>query len=166
MASGGNDISKINTSPTVEAYTLYGGVVGGPDKGDKYYDIRDDWPQTEVRLLSALPTVPRSPNPAPQIAMDYNAPLLTLAAMHVSSETADPFYTSLKAGAYASKKPSGRPCDPVYDCAPPLGKGAKIAIGVVITIVGLAIIGGIVYMVVRYRRRSNGPASPTPKAEA
>lgn len=54
MASGGDDISNINTSPPVEAYTLYGGVVGGPDKRDRFYDIRDDWPQTEVELLSAL----------------------------------------------------------------------------------------------------------------
>ena len=48
MASGGNDISNINTSPPVEAYILYGAVVGGPSKQDKYWDIRDDWPQTEV----------------------------------------------------------------------------------------------------------------------
>ena len=98
--------------------------------------------------------------------MDYNAPLLTLAAMHVLNNSADPFYTSLKAGAYASKKPSGRPCDPVYDCAPPLRKGAKIAIGVIITVIGLLIIGGIIYMVVRYRRRRNQPSIPTPKADA
>ena len=51
MASGGNDITKINTLPPVEAYVLYGAVIGGPDKRDKYYDLRDDWPQTEVRLL-------------------------------------------------------------------------------------------------------------------
>lgn len=48
MASGGDDISNINTSPPVEAYVLYGGVVGGPDERDRYYDLRDDWPQTEV----------------------------------------------------------------------------------------------------------------------
>ena len=166
MASGGDDISNINTSPPAEAYTLYGAVVGGPSKGDKFYDLRDDWPQTEVRFPLTLFIASPSPNPIPKIAMDYNAPLLTLAAMHASNDTTDPFYTSLKAGAYASKKPSGHPCDPVYHCAPPLGKGAKIAIGVIITIVGLVIIGGIAYMVVRYRRRSNGPMPPTPKAEA
>jgi len=85
--------------------------------------------------------------------------------MHASNDTADPFYTSLKAGAYADKKPSGRPCDPVYNCAPPLSKGAKIAIGVIITVVGLAIIGGIAYIVVRYRRRSDEPAPSTPKTK-
>lgn len=54
LASGGDDISNINTSPPVEAYVLYGGVVGGPDKRDKYYDIRDDWPETEVKHLWLL----------------------------------------------------------------------------------------------------------------
>ena len=58
MASGGDDISNINTSPPAEAYTLYGGVVGGPDKRDRYYDLRDDWPQTEVRFLST-PSIAR-----------------------------------------------------------------------------------------------------------
>ena len=54
MASGGNDSSKITTSPEAEVYTLYGGVVGGPDKKDRYYDLRDDWPQTGVRLSPPL----------------------------------------------------------------------------------------------------------------
>jgi len=76
--------------------------------------------------------------------------------MHVLNDTADPFYTSLKAGAYASNKPSGHPCDPVYSCSPSLSKGAKIAIAVVVTVVGLAIFGGIAYLVLR-RRRDRGP---------
>ena len=84
--------------------------------------------------------------------MDYNAPLLTLAAMHVMNETTDPFYTSLQAGAYTSKRPSGHPCDPVYSCTPVLSKGAKIAIAVVVTVVGLGFIFGIAYMVIRFRR--------------
>jgi len=133
MASGGDDISNINTSPPVETYVLYGGVVGGPEKGDKYYDLRDDWPETEI-------------------ALDYNAPLLTLAAMHVMNDTADPFYTSLKAGAYAASKPSGHPCDDVYSCSPSLSTGAKVAIAVVVTVVGLAIIGGLVFCIRRRRR--------------
>ena len=92
--------------------------------------------------------------------MDYNAPLLTLAAMHVMNDTADPFYTSLQAGAYASKKPSGHPCDPVYSCTPSLSTAGKIAIAVVVTVVGLGIIGGIVFLVVRYRRRRSNELSP------
>jgi hypothetical protein len=39
--------------------------------------------------------------------------------MHVSNDTADPFYPSLKAGAYASKKPNGHPCDFLYLCLSP-----------------------------------------------
>lgn len=49
MASGGNNISDINNDPPQEAYVLYGAVVGGPDKFDRYFDIRSDWPETEVR---------------------------------------------------------------------------------------------------------------------
>ncbi|RDB22862.1 Endoglucanase E-4 [Hypsizygus marmoreus] len=124
MASGGNDISNIDTSPEKEAYVLYGAVIGGPDKFDQYYDIRSDWPETEV-------------------ALDYNAPMLTLAAMHVLNDTNDPFYTSLEVGAYEKVRPKGHPCDPVFPeaCAPTLSKGAKIAMGIVVTVVGLVIAG-------------------------
>jgi endoglucanase len=51
MASGGNDINRIDTSPPQEAYILYGAVVGGPDDKDRFYDIRSDWPETEVNKL-------------------------------------------------------------------------------------------------------------------
>ena len=69
MASGGNDISDINGDPPQEAHVLYGAVVGGPDKYDRYFDLRGDWPETEVRwswlpvsvlnvhLLSRLPWI-------------------------------------------------------------------------------------------------------------
>lgn len=40
----------------------------------------------------------------PQVVIDHNAPPPTLAAMHVMNDTADPFYTSLQAGARDSKK--------------------------------------------------------------
>ena len=48
MVSGGYDVGTIDTDPAVEAYVLYGAVVGGPDKRGRYFDIRSDWPQTEV----------------------------------------------------------------------------------------------------------------------
>jgi endoglucanase len=48
LASGGSDITAINTLPPQEAYILYGAVVGGPDRHDRYYDIRSDWVETEV----------------------------------------------------------------------------------------------------------------------
>lgn len=68
MASGGSNISDINNDPPQEAYVLYGAVVGGPDKYDRYFDIRGDWPESEVRwpcpvlvfnahLLSSLPWI-------------------------------------------------------------------------------------------------------------
>lgn len=50
MASGGDDINQIDSSPPQEAYVLYGAVVGGPDNKDRFFDIRSDWPETEVRL--------------------------------------------------------------------------------------------------------------------
>jgi endoglucanase len=51
MASGGDDIGNINTSPPQEAYVLYGAVVGGPDKHGRFFDIRSDWPETEASAL-------------------------------------------------------------------------------------------------------------------
>lgn len=40
MASGGSDIGDIDDSPPNEAYILYGAVVGGRDKKDRFWDIR------------------------------------------------------------------------------------------------------------------------------
>jgi endoglucanase len=54
MASGGNDIAAIDTSPPQEAHVLYGAVVGGPDKQDRFYDIRSDWVETEVGIFKEL----------------------------------------------------------------------------------------------------------------
>ena len=67
--------------------------------------------------------------------------------MHVLNDTADPFYPSLKAGAYASKRPYGDPCDLVYSCPTPpanhsspdssitAGKVAGIVIGALLGVV-------------------------------
>ena len=54
LASGGFDVDKIDTDPAQEVHVLYGAVVGGPDKKGRYFDIRSDWPQTEVKFLSTL----------------------------------------------------------------------------------------------------------------
>lgn len=40
MASGGTDISNIDNDPTNETYILYGAAVGGPDRHDRFWDIR------------------------------------------------------------------------------------------------------------------------------
>ncbi|KAF5321674.1 hypothetical protein D9619_000754 [Psilocybe cf. subviscida] len=125
MASGGIDVGKIDTVPAQEAYVLSGAVVGGPDKRGRFFDIRSDWPQTEV-------------------ALDYNAPMLTLAAMHVSTVTEDPYFTRLAAGAYDKVRPKGSPCDAAIDdgChAGRLSKKATLAMAVTLTVVGLVIVG-------------------------
>lgn len=124
LASGGNDISHIDTVPEQEAYVLYGAVVGGPDKHDKFWDIRSDWPETEV-------------------ALDYNAPLLALAAAHAMNDTSDPYYTNLQAGAYS--KPKYHPCDAAFDCGSKLSTGAKIAMGVCLSVAGLIVFGLTAY---------------------
>ncbi|EAU84918.1 9 glycosyl hydrolase [Coprinopsis cinerea okayama7 len=139
MASGGNDVETIDTYPNKTAYVLYGAVVGGPDIRDRFYDIRSDWPQTEV-------------------ALDYNAPLLTLTAMHVVAGTEDPFYTSLKEGAYEKVKPDGLPCDAAIEegCkGPKLSKKAQIAMGVTLTIVCLVVFGLSGYWIWLVQRRKN-----------
>ncbi|KAG8689674.1 hypothetical protein FRC11_001302 [Ceratobasidium sp. 423] len=136
-ASGGNDISKINTSPPQMAHVLYGAVVGGPNKTDRFSDIRNDWTQTEV-------------------ALDYNAPVLTLAAASVMTESDDPFPTLLQHGGNASATPSGLPCDDVYSCGGSSSSGGsgsgglsrvgKIAFGVGLGVVGLVIILALSYL--------------------
>lgn len=76
--------------------------------------------------------------------------------MHVN-DSADPYYTSLQAGAYAQVKPSGTPCDDAFPCKSKggLSQGAKIALGVVFGVVGLVIIGlGAAW--IRVLRRRNG----------
>ncbi|KAI8147607.1 Six-hairpin glycosidase-like protein [Fennellomyces sp. T-0311] len=76
-ASGGTDVTNIDTSPPEEKYILYGAVVGGPDHDDKFYDERNDWAQTEV-------------------ALDYNAPFLGLVARQLSLDSVeDPPYVSI-----------------------------------------------------------------------
>lgn len=140
MASGGNNISDINNDPPQEAHVLYGAVVGGPDRYDRYFDIRADWPESEVRWVVVGSDVQRSP--AFQPALDYNAPMLTLAAMHILNDTSDPYYTSLQAGAYQSKRPRGMPCDAAYKqgCAgPQLSQAGQIAMGAVVGLAGVVI---------------------------
>lgn len=91
LASGGNDIGAIDTIPEKEAYVLYGGVVGGPDKQNNYFDQRSDYTQTEI-------------------ALDYNAPVLSLTAARIQYQawTAPPQPGSLDVGA------GGPLGDPVY----------------------------------------------------
>ena len=62
--------------------------------------------------------------------------------MHVMNDTTDPFYTSLRAGAYDGMKPSGQPCDAVYKCKKKIvvPKGVRIAFGAIGLV--MAVLGG------------------------
>jgi endoglucanase len=118
------------------AHTLYGACVGGPDAEDRYWDLRGNYEQSEV-------------------AIDYTAPILTLAAYHVMTSDRDPFYTSLASGSYTPTP--GHPCNEDYPCGGDgggggLSKGAKIAIGVVVPVVVLA---GIFTGVWLWKRRKS-----------
>lgn len=53
-ASGGNSADTIDTFPEKETYTIYGALVGGPDKNDRFEDQRSDWRQNEVQRDSAF----------------------------------------------------------------------------------------------------------------
>lgn len=48
LAAGGDDVAQIDSVPAQEAYVLYGAVIGGPDRSDRMFDIRSDWPEMEV----------------------------------------------------------------------------------------------------------------------
>ncbi|KAG9099387.1 hypothetical protein FRC07_010528 [Ceratobasidium sp. 392] len=68
--------------------------------------------------------------------------MLTLAAASVMSESDDPYFTRLQAGAYDKVKPSGMPCDAMYPCKG--GRGGLshtgvIALAVVISVVGVEV---------------------------
>ncbi|KAJ8516383.1 hypothetical protein ONZ45_g6299 [Pleurotus djamor] len=147
-ASGGTSLTKIDTEPPLgqSENTLFGAVVGGPTHQDLFHDIRSDWPQTEV-------------------ALDYNAPLLTLAAMSVSNALAsvsggqnvDPFYTRLKGGEYDSVRPKNPPCDQVFRCDSQqtgLGRSGTIALAVVLTSVGAIILALLTWYVRTVRKRA------------
>jgi endoglucanase len=152
MASGGNDIGNIDTSPPQEANVLYGAVIGGPDQHGRFYDIRSDWPETEASAFFMAVLGPGLNTF--QVALDYNAPMLTLAAMHVLNDTSDPFFTSLQAGAYEKVRPSGQPCDSAISAGcggPKLPRAALIALVVILSVVG-AIILGLLIWYLRTRR--------------
>lgn len=94
-----------------------------------------------------------------QVALDYNAPLLTLAAAHVINDSSDPFYTTLQAGAYDSRRPKGQPCDAAIPCHnldfPETG---QIIVGLAVTAVGLIILGLLATWITVSRRDGGGGA--------
>lgn len=90
---------------------------------DRQFNIRSDYPQTEI-------------------ALDYTAPLCTIsAALFLLTPSTPPFYTSLAAGAY--EVPKGKPCDSAFPCKKSgLSTGAIIAIVVVVIVVVLGAVLG------------------------
>ncbi|KAI0771998.1 Six-hairpin glycosidase [Trametes elegans] len=127
----------LDGDPPEEAYVLFGGVVGGPAADDRFWDLRSDWVQNEV-------------------ALDYTAPLLTLAAQALVRGDGDPYYTQVRAGAYEEVRPGGWPCDAAIQTGckhSGLSTGGKIAVGVVVSVVGVIIVALGAYWVWRVRGR-------------
>ncbi|KAI0693824.1 Six-hairpin glycosidase-like protein [Cytidiella melzeri] len=134
------DIANLDTVPSREAYVLYGGVVGGPDKNDRFWDLRSDWVQDEV-------------------ALDYVAPMVTLAAQSIVNGTGDPFYTTLEVGSYEDKRPGGAPCDAAVSAGcSSTGRGwrvGKIVMASLVSAAGVVVVGLLIFWMwveVRHRR--------------
>jgi endoglucanase len=121
LASGGTNINFIDTQPPTELHVLYGGVVGGPDKKDNYYDERGYYQQTEV-------------------AVDSQSALMTVAAYHIVNNSSDPYYVGLTQPRvilpYTPDSGSG---------SSGLSEAGKIGIAVAVLIVFFAILGAICY---------------------
>lgn len=88
LASGGDNIDKIDTEPLVERWVLYGAVVGGPNSQDQYYDLRSEWQQSEP-------------------ALDTVSPMVGIAAYFVNqgSSAPEPFYVGLTAARVVPRRP-------------------------------------------------------------
>ncbi|KAI9239036.1 MAG: Six-hairpin glycosidase-like protein [Podila humilis] len=78
-ASGGVSVDNIDSDPVKELRTIYGALVGGPDKNDRFEDVRSNWRQSEV-------------------ALDYNAPMTALMAYQVMTSKESPPYVVIPAG--------------------------------------------------------------------
>lgn len=86
--------------------------------------------------------------------------MLTLAAIHVMNDTKDTYFTQLQAGAYEKVKPKGQPCDSAIDAGcegSRLSKPATLAMAIIITVVGLIVIGlsaWYIFLLLKSRRAS------------
>lgn len=128
LAAGGNDVNNINNSPPVERHVLYGAVVGGPASNDDYYDIRDDYDQSEP-------------------ALDTVSPMVAISSYFVSrgSSAANPFFVGLTAPRIIAKPPRSGGLSG--------GQIAGIVIGV---LVALALLAGLAWFFWRRHRNGSG----------
>ena len=110
--------------------------MGGPDPNDRFWDIRSDWVETEVGL-------------------DYVVPMLTLSARAIVNGTGDPYYTQLTVGSFDTNRPSGQPCDDAITagCKKSSWQKGKIALGVIVGVVGAAVVALLGYWIFVARRR-------------
>lgn len=132
------DIANLDTVPLHEAYVLYGGVVGGPDKNDLFWDMRSDWVQNEVGL-------------------DYVAPMVTLAVQALVNGTGDPWYTKLEVGSYDERRPKGQPCDAAVSTGCSTGKNwrvGRIVMASILSAVGLVVVSLLSYWIMLEVRRT------------
>lgn len=67
--------------------------------------------------------------------------MLALAAFKAMTDAEDPFFTTLKPGVFDARRPTGLPCDAAFPCNPnhPLPIGGRIALAVILSVVGAAI---------------------------
>lgn len=126
-------MARINTSPPQELHVLYGAVVGGPDEDDKYYDVRDDYDQSEP-------------------ALDTVAPMVAISSYFVGQgqSASNPFFVGLTAPRIIPKRPSSGLSG---------GAIAGIVIGVLLGVALLAVLGWFCWRKRgrnAYRRRKMG----------
>jgi endoglucanase len=62
------------------AHVLYGALIGGPNSADEFYDLRDG---RSISLPFSFALTSCSDYPETEVALDYNAPLLSLTAWQV-----------------------------------------------------------------------------------
>ncbi|TXT15499.1 hypothetical protein VHUM_00002 [Vanrija humicola] len=139
-ASGGDNVLDVRNDPPTEPYIIYGAIPGGPLKSDEFWDYRDDWVQSEP-------------------ALDYSSSFPAIAAYKIATGASDPYYVKLAAD--TAVIPSDQPCDNALPCDAPKKKklsGGAIAGIVVGSVVGVALIGALAWLVAR-RRRSSNPAA-------
>jgi endoglucanase len=119
LASGGTDANDIDDSPPVERWVLYGGLVGGPDQYDNYYDERGNYIQTEV-------------------ALDSQSALLSIVAYQLANNASDPYFVGVTQARVILSYDSG-------SGGGGLSAGAKAGIAVAVIVAVLAILGGVGY---------------------